>query len=86
MALLPVRPRRENGADARVLRADQADEILGVERLLVESRFQAGNVAEGEIGLARFQHVRRAGGDVGHVQPDVRADAAKVGENPRENA
>ena len=50
----------------------------------MESGFQPGNVAEGEVGLARFQQVRGAGGDVRDVQPQLRTHAADVGQYARQ--
>ena len=71
-------------ADARMLRTDEADEILRVEPLLVKSRLEAGNVAERKVGFARFEHVGGGGGNGRDVEPDVGTDPADMRKQPGE--
>ena len=82
--LVLVRPRREVRADARVLRADEADEVLRVEPLLVKSGLEPRDIAEGKIGLAGFQQVCGVCGDGRDVQANRGRNGADMGEQPRQ--
>ena len=50
-------------ADARMARADQADEVLCVQRMLVEAGLEPRNEAQRQFAFARRQRRRRRAGD-----------------------
>ena len=80
-----VRPRREVRADARMLRADEADEILRVERAAREIRPRARECSRGRDRPRRFPAGARCRRRwVRDVQPDVGRNGADMGEQPRQ--